>query len=182
MDKWLLRVDKRLPLKIHRNAYFQNFRLTIAIKVVITWSRLAGMRSCPILSRSRQWYKLFMNNILRLHVQGFISARRDPSFVLLVSYFVRTKFSRLIISVHLSRMKKLINTSVWENAYKHISIDWRYFCCIFTATSISEKKVKKVFKGFHHWVFINWHGYKEKFLKNAILNRYHVENCPALLV
>ena len=51
-------------------------------KVVITWSQLAGMKFCPILPGSHQYYKFFINYILRLYVKIFIPARRDPSFVL----------------------------------------------------------------------------------------------------
>ena len=49
-------------------------------KVVIPWSRLAGMKFCPVLAGSRQRYKLFINYILWFHVKRFIPERRDPSF------------------------------------------------------------------------------------------------------
>ena len=76
--------------------------------VVITLSRLAGMKFCPVLTGSRQCYKLFINYILRLHVKSFIPARRDPSFVLPGSRFAGTKFFHVIASTRLSGMKKLI--------------------------------------------------------------------------
>ena len=42
---------------------------------------------CPIFSRSRQCYKLFIDYILILHVKILISARRDTCFVLSGSHF-----------------------------------------------------------------------------------------------
>ena len=57
---------------------------------------------------SRQCYKLFINYIMRLHVKHFILAKRDPSFVQPGSRFARTKFSHVIASAHLGRIKKLI--------------------------------------------------------------------------
>ena len=77
-------------------------------KVVITWSRLARMKFCPVLPVSRQCYKLFINYILRLHVKRFISARRDPSFVQPGSHFAGMKFSHVIVSARLGEIKKLI--------------------------------------------------------------------------
>ena len=74
-------------------------------KVVITRSRLVGMKFCPVLSGSRQCYKFFINYILRLHVKSFIPAGRDPSIVLPGSRFAGTKFSHVIPSAHLSGMK-----------------------------------------------------------------------------
>ena len=50
-------------------------------KVVITWSRLAGMKFSPTLPGSWQCCKLFINYILWLHIKCFIPARQDPSFV-----------------------------------------------------------------------------------------------------
>ena len=77
-------------------------------KVVITWSRLAGMKFCPALPGSRQCYILFINYVLWLHVKRFILARRDPSFVQPGSRFVGTKFSHVISSFRLGGIKKLI--------------------------------------------------------------------------
>ena len=64
-------------------------------KVVITWSQLAGMKFYPVLLFC---YKFFINYILWLHVKSFIPARRDPSFELLGSHFIRSKFSHVIAS------------------------------------------------------------------------------------
>ena len=75
---------------------------------MVIWSRLAGMRFCPALPGSRQRYKLFINYILRLHVKRFIPARRDPSFVQPGSCLGGTKFSHVIASARLGRIKKLI--------------------------------------------------------------------------
>ena len=41
-----------------------SFYKTEDSQVVITWSRLAGMKFCPALPESRQCYKLFINHIL----------------------------------------------------------------------------------------------------------------------
>ena len=91
---------------------------------MVIWSRLAGMRFCPALPGSRQRYKLFINYILRLHVKRFIPARRDPSFVQPGSCLTGTKFSHVIASARLGRIKKLI---------KKISTEYQgrsgpYFC------------------------------------------------------
>ena len=106
---------------------------------------MVGMKFCPILPRSQQYYRFSMNYILRLPVDSFIPARRDPLFVLPGSRFAETKFSHVIASARLSGMKKLINT--------HIStIDRRYFYCVFTThmTSICEK-ITNIFVEFHHF-------------------------------
>ena len=55
-----------------------------------------------------QYYKLFIKYILRLHVKRFILARRDPSFVQLVSWFAKTKFSHVIALARLGGIRKLI--------------------------------------------------------------------------
>ena len=86
---------------------FKNTFLNIS-KVVIAWSRLAGMKFYPTLPGSRQGYKLFINYILRLHVKRFIPARRDLSFVQPGSCFAGTKFSHVIVSARLGGIKKLI--------------------------------------------------------------------------
>ena len=74
--------------------------------MVITWSRLAGMKFYSVLSRSRHCYKLFINHILQLHVNSFVPSRRDPFSVLPRSRFVGTKFSHVIASACINRMKK----------------------------------------------------------------------------
>ena len=114
-------------------------------KVVTVWSRLARMKFWPILPRSQQCYKFFINYILRLHLESFIPARRDSSFVMPGSRFAGTKFSHVIASACLSEMKKWSNTSAWKSPKKYILIDRSYFYCIFTThmTSIYEKKVNK---------------------------------------
>ena len=91
---------------------------TMHYKVVITWSRLVGLKFCPALPGSGQCYKLFINHILRLHVKRFIPARRDSSFVQPGSRFVETKFSHVIASTRLGGIKKLIKKYPW----KYISI------------------------------------------------------------
>ena len=93
----------------------RNFKDLIP-KVVIAWSRLAGIKFCLVLPGSRQCLKLFINYILWLHVKSFIPARREPSFALPQSCFAGTKFSRVIASTCLSGIKKLMNTSVWKNS------------------------------------------------------------------
>ena len=109
------------------------------------------MKFCLALPGSRQYYKLFLNYILRFHVKHFIPARRGPSFVQPGFRFAgTTKFSHVIASVHLGRIKKLIKKYSW----KSISIDRRYFYCVFTThmTSICEKKkLTNIFVGFHHF-------------------------------
>ena len=65
--------------------------------------------SPKVLLGYRQCYKLLINYILRLHVKHFISASKIP---LLYWYrLARIKFSHVITSACLSRMKKLINTA-----------------------------------------------------------------------
>ena len=83
-----------------------------------------------------------MNYILRLHVKRFILARRDPSFVQPGYRFAGRKFSHIIASARLGGIKKLIK----KYPQKHISIDRRYFDCVFTAhmTSFCEKKSQQI--------------------------------------
>ena len=69
---------------------------------------IAEMKICPALPGSRQCYKVFINYILRLHVKRFILARRDLSFIQPGSRFAETKFSQVIASARLGRIKKLI--------------------------------------------------------------------------
>ena len=110
---------------------------------MITWSRLARMKLCPVFPGSWQCYKFFINYIMRLNFKSFMPTGPDPSFVPPGSSFAGTKFS--LASTHLSGMKKLINTSVWKIPQKYISIDRRYFNCVFAThmTSICKKKVNK---------------------------------------
>ena len=56
--------------------FYRSFQTDVL--VVITGSQLIGMKFSPVLPGFRQWYKLFINYILRLHVKSFIKARRDP--------------------------------------------------------------------------------------------------------
>ena len=100
-----------------------------------TWSRLAGIKFYPTLSRSRQWYKLFINYILRLHVKCFIPAKRDSSFVQPGSHFATTKFSHVMSSARLDEIKNLIK----KYPQKYISIDLRYFYCVFTSHMTSNR-------------------------------------------
>ena len=62
--------------------YFLGYCLIKQWYVVITWSRLVGMRFCPVSPGSRQCYKLYTNYIPQSHVKSFILARRYSSFVL----------------------------------------------------------------------------------------------------
>ena len=71
-------------------------------------SQLASMKFCLAFPGSRQFYKFFINYILRLHVKSFITARRDPTFVLSGFGFAETKFSDVIASPYLSGMKQII--------------------------------------------------------------------------
>ena len=75
-------------------------------QAVITWSRLGGIKFYSFLSEFWQCYKLFINYILRLHVQSLNLVSRNLSFLLLRSRFVRTKFSHVIASVCRSGLKK----------------------------------------------------------------------------
>ena len=95
----------------------------------------------PALPGSRQCYKLFINQILLLHVKSFIPARRDSSFEQPGSRFAGTKFSHVIALARLDGIKKLIK----KYPQKYISIDQRYFYCVFTThrTSSVRKKVNK---------------------------------------
>ena len=72
-----------------------------------------------------------INETLQLHVKSVILARQDPFIVMPRSRFAETKFSNVIASACLSRMKKLINTSVWKYPWKYISIDGKFFYCVF---------------------------------------------------
>ena len=121
---------------------------------MITWSRFAGMKFCPALPGSRQYSKLFINFILWLHGKSFIPARRDPAFVLPGSRFARTKFSHVIASARLSGMKKHISlkTSTWK--YPYISIERRYFYCIFTTHMTwicGKKKLTNILVEYHYF-------------------------------
>ena len=77
-------------------------------KVVVTWSRLAVMKFCPALPGSQQSYKLFIKYFLRLHINFFIPARQDFSFVQPGSHLGTMKFFHATASACLSRIKKLI--------------------------------------------------------------------------
>ena len=70
------------------------------------------MKICPVLAGSQQFYKFFINYILRSHVKTFFPARQDPSVLLSASRFVETKPHHVIAYAHLSEMKKFINKSV----------------------------------------------------------------------
>ena len=83
--------------------FYENY-----FKVLITWSRLAGMKFCPALPGFRLCYKLSINYILRLNVKLFILARHDPSLGQPGFYFAWTKFFHLIASACLGGLKKLI--------------------------------------------------------------------------
>ena len=88
--------------------------------MVITWSRLAGMKFCPALRGSRQCYKLFINYMLRLHVKRFIPTRRDTSFVQPGSRFAEMKFSHVNVSARLGEIKKLISENISIVSLRHI--------------------------------------------------------------
>ena len=95
---------------------------------MITWSRLARMKLCPVLLGSCLCYIPCINYILQLHIKCFILTRWDPSFVQPGSCFAGMKFSHVITSARLGRIKELIKKYPW----KYISIDWRYLYCVFT--------------------------------------------------
>ena len=109
-------------------------------------------------------YILFISFILQLLVKKFHQTKQDPFFILLGSRFVETKFSHVNASASLSGIKKLINTSVWKNPYKYISINRSYFYCIFTThiTSICEKKVNKRYTKNHISQALEYHGKLKK--------------------
>ena len=106
---------------------------------------LAGMKFCLVLSGSRQCYKFFINYILRLdvkcsnlfqslHCTAGIPLCRDEIFSC-------NRFS----PPKRNEKAKLINTSVWNNLLRYISIDCSYFYCFFTThmMSICDKKVNQ---------------------------------------
>ena len=103
---------RRLGATIWQNTFMrflQRSKSFVLNKVVIKWSRLDGVKFCPVLPGSRQCYKLFIHYILlQLHVKSFIPTRWNPSLVLRGG----SKFSHVITSVRLSGMKKLFNKSV----------------------------------------------------------------------
>ena len=82
------------------------------------WLHDTMIKFCPVLSGSRQCYKLLINYILRLYVKSFIPARRDPSFVMPGSRFAGMEFSHIIDSAYLSGMKKCFNTCL------HTIVGW----------------------------------------------------------
>ena len=121
-------------------------------EAVITWSRLTWMKFCPVTPGFRQCYKLFIKYILRLHVKSF-PARWDPSIVLCrEEIFPCNSFSP-------PKPDEKINQKM------SISIDRRYFHCVFTTymTSICEKKMwTNVFVEFHHFAEVATEGVLQK--------------------
>ena len=119
---------------------FQALILVLVISFCLRWwlHDLAGMKFCLVLSGSRQCYKFFINYILRLDVKCSILFQS-------LHCAAGTKFCHVIASARLSGMKKLINTSVWNNLLRYISIDCSYFYCFFTThmTSVCDKKVNQ---------------------------------------
>ena len=107
------------------------------------------MKFCPALPGSRQYYKLFINYILRLRVKRFITARWDPSFAQRGSRFAGTKFSHVIASIRLGGIKKLIQ----KYPQKYISIARKYLYCVFTIRRRQSvrKKPTKIFVELHHF-------------------------------
>ena len=81
---------------------YANLQLTFifcfSCEVVITWSWSVKMKFCPVLTGSQQFYKLVINYVLRLHVEIFIPARWDHSFVLPGFGFVGTIFFQVVAS------------------------------------------------------------------------------------
>ena len=59
--------------------------------------------------------------MLRLHVESFIALRRNPSFVLPGSHFVRTKFSNVVGSARLNGMKKQFDTSLQSKLKENVN-------------------------------------------------------------
>ena len=117
--------------------------------VGITWSRLTGMKFCPVLSGSCQFqdsgipdpgtlHKLYlMITCEKFHpgkMETFFSTAGIP--LCLDKTFSCNHFSSP------RRDENVSYTSVWKNPKKYISIDRRFFFCIFTTymTSIYEKK------------------------------------------
>ena len=113
------------------------WRSQLETKVVITWSRLAGMKFCPVLPRSWQCYKLFINYILRLHVKSGIPPWPD----LPRSRFAGTKFSHVIASAHLSGMKQ------WVNICLQRKIKGKCVENCFAMISPCNRRVKLKFRG-----------------------------------
>ena len=91
---------------------------------------------CPILSGSRQCYKLLINYVLLLHVKSFIPVRRYPFIVLPGSPFDRMKSSHVIPSARLSgikrKCKKIYTNTTWKTVppcwyeiwFPHIIVGW----------------------------------------------------------
>ena len=106
--------------------------------VVIRWSRLAGMKLCPVLPGSRQCYKSGINYILPLHVKSFIPRRRDSSFVLPGSRFPKTKFSHVIayISIHRNYFYYIFTTHMTSTCETDLFIKFHRFVNIFKSMGI----------------------------------------------
>ena len=113
-------------------------------KVVITWSRLAGMKFHPALPGSWQCYILLINYILRLDVKCFIPTRRDPSYVQPGPRFPGTKFSNVIASTRLGGIKKLIKKISIEVHFNRSKIFLLYFYDSYDVI-LWEKKLTNIF-------------------------------------
>ena len=100
ISKYIISLIWSLAEQIYR-IFFASFHYMIPVGRDEILSRFTGF---PTVLQTRQCY------VLRLHVKGFIPARRDPSFVPPGSRFAVTKFFQIVTSFHLSGMKKLINT------------------------------------------------------------------------
>ena len=121
-------------------------------------------------------HALMMGKVHRLVrcITVMVKARRQFSR-LPGSYFARTKFSHVIASASLIRIKKLISTSVWKNPLKYISIDqFHFFFFFFTMhmTSICEKKSSQTSIEFHHFWKKNRHSWRVKNSSKTTLNQW----------
>ena len=112
-----------------------------------------------------------INYILQLHEKSYIPARRDPSFILPGSRFIAgTKFSPVIISSCLGRMKKLINTSLKIFIKVHFNRPKIFLLCFYNAYDVNlwEKIWSIIFVEFRHFTeaaILPRHSAKEVFLK-----------------
>ena len=104
-----------------------------------------------------------------MHAKHFIAARRDPSFAQLGSCLARTTFSHIIASARLNGIKMLTK----KYPYKHISIYWKYFDCVFTTYMMSiykKKKLTNIFIEFHQFTKANTKGVLQKRCSSKFCN------------
>ena len=94
-------------------------------EVVITWSRLARMKLCPVFLGSRQCcYKLFRNYILRLHVKSYRHTRRVGS-----ETRDHTSGIRDPLWSSGTRDSKIFKWDPWSGTLMNNLLAWKFECC-----------------------------------------------------